>query len=129
MNPIDEINLCKFLFLAELEELPGNDLRLVVEEGQATGSPKSVRMGDAIVGNAQPIKANPDSAWEVLFQTYIAYLVRNESYVTGDLSETWQGTRLRTYSKSKFLEHVRASTFATDDFPGPLCHHEVVCED
>ena len=42
--------------------------------------------------------------------------------------ERYEGTRFRIYSKSHFIEYMGTATFASDQYPGPMQHYEVVCE-
>jgi hypothetical protein len=67
--------------------------------------------------------------FEIVWDCYIAYCVRNESYVVIDDSERSVGSRFRTYSSSNFMKYISIATFATDQYPGPTQDHEVCCED
>ena len=59
----------------------------------------------------------------------MAYSIRNESFVTVDAEEHYEGGLFRLYSKSHFMDFVSRATFATSEHPGPMRHHEVVCQD
>jgi hypothetical protein len=124
-----EINRAECLFLVSIGEFTVNRLRCVVQEGRTTGAPESIEVAGAEIKNVQPVLPYVDSAWELLFEKYVAYSVRNESYTRKDVDEVWEGYLLRRYSKSKFLDYVRSSTFASDEFPGKLHHYELVCTD
>jgi hypothetical protein len=52
----------------------------------------------------------------------------NESFATRDDSEEAKGKLFRSFSKSRFLSYVRTATFATDEYPGPVNHFEVICQ-
>ncbi len=67
--------------------------------------------------------------FEVVWQHYVAYSVRNESFVSPDEYEVSVGRRFRVYSKSRFLDFIGCATFATDEYPGPVQHIGVNCED
>jgi hypothetical protein len=102
---------------------------LIVQEGRATGALEDIEVAGTVIKDSQPVLPYVDSIWEIVFQRYVAYSVRNESYVSLDADEVWEGHLFRTYSKSKFLDYVRVSTFACDEYPGKLCHNELVCAD
>lgn len=64
-----------------------------------------------------------------MFRTYIAYAVLNESYASVDESEECTGKYFRVYSKSRFLDYLRAASFADVDYPGKSTHYEIACLD
>jgi hypothetical protein len=129
MELVEQINEHAYLYLAEIGEPEDNVLRLVIEEARAGGEPMEVKIGDALLSGARPIVSDDTCyAYEVLFGSYVAYSVRNESYTPEDRSEEYTGRLFRLYSKSHFLDYVRAATFASDEYPGKLSHYEIVCE-
>ncbi len=65
--------------------------------------------------------------FEVVWGSYIAYSVRNESYVANDKYEQCEGRLLVKYSKSRFLDYVASGTFATAEYPGPFTHWGIIC--
>ena len=129
IDAIEEINKSEYLFLASIEEVSGNNLRLIVQEGRPTGARENIEVAGTVINDVQSVLPYVDSAWEIVFERYVAYSVRNESYVSLDADELWEGHLFRTYSKSKFLDYTRAATFACDEYPGNLCHNELVCTD
>ena len=53
----------------------------------------------------------------------------NESYACPpDAEQSYSGKRFRIYSTSHFRDYLSRSTFATDEYPGPLRHFEICCE-
>jgi hypothetical protein len=127
MNLIDQINQHKYLFLVEISEPDEYVLRLVIEEAKPSGEPEDVAVADTILSGTPITSDEACFAYEVVFGSYVAYSVRNESYTSWDESEQWLGHLFRAYSKSHFLDYVRVATFASDDFPGKLFHYEIVC--
>jgi hypothetical protein len=129
MTPLAELQAQDCLFLDSIDEPDANSLRLVVTA--ARPQPDSAEATDPPVSGAVPVA--PDSTtptFELLFESYVAYLVRNESYARNLPDETWDGSRtFRQYSASAFLEYIRQSTIATDSYPGPVRHFAVVCVD
>jgi hypothetical protein len=132
MNEVEEqINGCKYLFLTGIQELGGNRLRIVVQEGRQAGKPKAITVGASSIPDCVPIEVTSESAFfEIQWPNYIAYAVLNESYACQpEAGQSYTGKRLRIYTKSHFMDYLLLSTFATDEFPGPLRHYEICCED
>ena len=69
---------------------------------------------------------DPERSFEIRWPSYISYAVRSEHFCQWDAEEVWEGKHVfRIYSKSKFLDFVERSTFATSDFPGPFKHYQI----
>jgi len=66
-------------------------------------------------------------AFELVWQSYVSYSVRNESFCTLDKEEVWEGRLFCLYSKSHFLDYVARATFARADYPGPFRHCGINC--
>jgi hypothetical protein len=128
MNLIEQIDRHEYLYLTEIGEPEDNVLRLVIEEARAGGEPGDMKIGDVTLSGARPIVSDEHCfAYEVVFGSYVAYSVRNESFVGQDESEEFTGRRFCVYSKSRFLDYIRAATFASDDYPGRLNHYGINC--
>jgi len=129
MTPLAELQAQECLFLDSIDEPEANSLRLVVSA--ARPQPFSDEAADPPVPGAVPVF--PDSTtpvFEVIFESCVGYLVRNESYARNLPEESWEGSpTVRQYNASAFLEYIRRSTIATDDYPGPLRHYAVICVD
>jgi hypothetical protein len=124
----DEIDSCKWLFLRELGEPEENTLRIVVEEAKADGPPEDLEICGKVIQGLGSIESDETCRqWELVWPTYVAYSVKNESYTSWDDSERWEGNSFRLYSKSHFLDYVAKDTFARDGYPGPLKHWRLVC--
>jgi hypothetical protein len=123
-----EIDSCYSLFLREITEPGENSLRLIIEEAFVLPEKVTVAVG-AEIGDCHPIGSIEGSRlFEIIWDFYVAYSVRNESYVIGDKSETFSGRFARIYSKSHFLDYVSRATFACNEHPGPLQHIGLVSE-
>lgn len=112
------------LILSQIGEPSNNDLRLIVIEVRPQGN-----LVDSSLGPVRPIL--PDSAskgFEITWWRYVAYAVRNESFFKPERSEQSGQGLSGTRDDTAFLEYVRATTFATDDYPGPLSHWFVYTE-
>jgi hypothetical protein len=129
-DQLAEVNDCKYLFLAQIEELGHNCLRLVIEEGLPSGGPTSLKIADQTIPDCTRIEVTPKSrVFELVWTGYVAYSVRNESFAASDHDERYEGLLFRTYSKSHFIDYVSRSTFATADYPGPVRHYGIGCQD
>ena len=128
MNIIEQIESHRFIYLIEISEPQDNVLRLVISEAQARKTPEDMVIEGLTLTNTRELIADEAcAAYEVIFQNYVAYSVRNESFVTVDESEICTGRLFQTYSHSRFLDYVRVATFASDDFPGKLEHYGINC--
>lgn len=107
-----------------MTELSNNDLRLIVVEVRPNGSAED----EADSVQMRPIQPQGDSrVFELTWWRYVTYAVRNESYFAvedGEVSSGSTGTR----NDTALLAYVTATTFASDDFPGPLTHYFVYSE-
>src|SRR5437016_11627467 len=128
MELASQIDSHKYLYLTQINEPEDNVLRLVIEEARVDRGTDDIKIGETTITEYGPIVSDEDCfAYELIFASYIAYSVRNESYTVWDESEKWTGQVFRVYSKSYFLDYIRASTIASEDYPGPYTHYEVVC--
>jgi len=131
-----EIQACEWLFLRSLAEPQENELRVVIEEARS-GAPvdaraaavaaslpelESILQGASLISHSEGCRV-----FEVSWPSYIAYSVRNESYVANDKYEQCEGRLIVKYSKSRFLDYVGLGTFATAEYPGPFTHWGVIC--
>ena len=128
---VDAINACEYLFLHECSEREEHALYVVVEEAMASGPPEDIAVAPGkIIHGAMSIACDPScQLFELVWPSYVAYGVRNESFTSSDDAEEFEGRNFRLYSKSHFRDYVARGTFATDEHPGPLRHWCVVCLD
>ncbi len=101
-----------------------NDLRLVLLEMK-----RQPVVVDTELGPANPVEPDETSrAFELTWWRYVAYSIRNESFYQPEegqaLPEGLSGTR----EASAYLAYVSTTTFASDDYPGPLTHWFVNAE-
>jgi len=130
MSLIEQIDQHEYLYLTEIGEPATNVLRILITEAKASSETEDIDLGTAKITDAHPIVSDETcNEYEIIFWSYIAYTVLNESYTTADESETFSGRFFRVYSKSHFLDYVRLATFATADYPGKFTHYEIVCLD
>ena len=129
---IDQIESHRFIYLIEINEPSDNVLRIVISEAQEREPSEDLKLGDAVLSSvlsdAKELVADElCTAYEILFQDYVAYSVRNESFVSVDESEQWTGRLFQKYSRSHFLDYIRVATFASDDYPGKLGLYGINC--
>ncbi len=129
-NPwVADINSCSYLFLDELTELPGNGLRAVLREGLVSPETSSIEIGNTVLSGHRIRITEKSKSFEVAWEYYVAYAVINESFKKRSAEEVWEGSLFRAYKKSWFKDFVVATTFATDEYPGPMEHIGLSCED
>lgn len=110
------------LYLTEIGEPSDNRLRILVSEG-IVGQPSPIKFGDVDLGEGRPIEMTVESRhFELSWDYYVAYAVRNESFCTAEPQESQMINQLHRRFDSAFLEFVSATTFANGDYPGPLQH-------
>lgn len=125
-----DLNSCEYLFLREIFEPAENQLRVVVEEASAGPPVDPQDVAGFGFSDYRIVESNDQSRlFEITWPTYILYTVRNESYAAFDETEIRETGRVAVVcSKSQFLDHLAASTFASKDFPGPFWHIALHCQ-
>lgn len=123
MNNYDRINTAQHLFLTKIFEPEENTLEFELTMGIVEESEKNLLIQGVDLGLYSPISYNESSdVFKVVFDSYIAYSVINESYE--NIGETeCIGKKIRIYTESNFLDYVKADTFATDDYPREFKHY------
>jgi hypothetical protein len=127
----DEINTCNYLFLTDIRELGRNRLKLFLSEGCPAGEVERIVIGDQSIAGGTRIDITANSRiFEMVWTSYVAYSVINESYASSSgPEERFEGRLFRIYSESRFLDYAALSTFATSEYPGPMKHYQICCED
>ena len=112
------------LFLIEIGEPRDLVLRLVIVEAGTEG-----QMGttERVTGYGSIVPKPDKQPIELVWEGYIAYSVRNECFAIPDRYQMPGGDRFAVRQKSAFLEFISAATLASDDYPGPFQHWELVC--
>jgi len=110
------------LYMTEIGEPFDNQLRIIIREGRL-GEPTVIDDPFFNVDNVRPIEVTDKSpAWELYWSNYVAYVVRNESYWAREEGEPDFSGHLSRRFDSAFFRYISSTTFATDDYPGPLEH-------
>ena len=69
------------------------------------------------------------TAFTLIFESYIAYNVTDESHSCLIESEQYSGKLIRSYTDSMYLSFIESSTLATYDYSGPYSHYGIACLD
>lgn len=110
-------------FLLSLEDTPDNVLRIVIafpmegEEGADFESfPESnkARVEDMLVHSC-PVYEDMDQVFEIVFEDYVIYQNRNESYTVWDDYEIRKGNYLIVFERSRLLDYYEDVLFDFDD--------------
>ena len=128
-------------FLISLSDGSQEELRLVIagaEVGElGTNIPDFSDTDEAtkkslqeILAKTRPIEINERRQYEIYFQDYILYQVRNESYCSFDHDEIRRGRYLITFEKSKLLSYLSSVTFVgqlsdSSFYPGKWTHYGI----
>ena len=130
----EQIDACKWLYLDDVREPSDNELVIRILEAVSgedeidANALDPLREIREILRESKPIVHESGCrVFHLRWPTYIAYSVRNESYVTPDDYEDFEGRLFVKYSKSRYLDFVGSATFATSDYPGPFDHYGIYC--
>lgn len=130
MDIVDQINSHNCLFLIKIQH--DENLSIIVQEGVVSGEVENLRITeDRFIEDVKKLSTGDTSIiYQIKFDgNVVAYSTRNESYADWDDDEEFTGSNYRIYTKSRFLEYVDVSTWATDDYPGKLTHYEILTVD
>ncbi len=87
------------------------------------GEPTKIDIDGVDLGEGRPILVSDESrSFELRWDNYVAYAVRNESFWKGEDDELPRGKMLERRFDTAFFQYVSATTFADDEYPGPLEH-------
>ncbi|MFL0267409.1 hypothetical protein [Candidatus Clostridium radicumherbarum] len=114
------------IYLDKIEEPKENYLRLTFTRSETTSVPELLNMGDKVNNNLYSI--NYDYTVPLIqidFESYIGYLILNESFAGSDGYEEFDGKAFRIYKKSRYLDFIKVGTFASEDYPGPFKHYGI----
>lgn len=110
-------------FLLSLEDTPDNVLRVVIafpmegEEGADLDSfpePYKSKVEEMLI-HSRPVYEDMDQVYEIIFEDYVIYQNRNESYTVWDDYEIRKGNYLIIFEKSRLLDYYEDVLFDFDD--------------
>ena len=109
-------------YLTDIGEPAANRLRIVVAEG-LLGELAKIDIDGVDLGKGRPfLVTNESRSYELRWDNYVAYAVRNESFWKGENYELPRSSMLERRLNSAFFRYVSETTFADDEYPGPLEH-------
>ena len=110
------------LYLTEIGEPSDKKLRIVVAEAFLE-EPSPLEIDNINLGNSWPIVVTNESRFfELNWDDYVAYVVRNESFWQAEPQEPQMTKNFYRRVNSAFLQFVSTTTFADDYYPEPLQH-------
>jgi hypothetical protein len=120
-----DINRAKYLYLDKIVE--ENDLELHIYIDEAVSDSEIIENIES-VSRCSPIITNElCERYNFIFQNYVCYSIRNESFTSKDDEEEFQGNLFRLYSKSKFLDYVQLSCIGLEVLAPKMKHYEIIC--
>ena len=121
------LNQYKNLFLVDIQENDENKVTFLLKTGQVSETTEALVINDVTLNDVRPIIEDNNLSIKVLFPSYVAYNVRNETYTTLNDYDLFEGNIVREYNRSRYLEYIMADTIATDNWPGKLRHFGICC--
>ena len=123
-------------FLISLSEEPDNALKLVISlsyAGEKGSDVSELPALSEILKECRPIYPDKNQTYEILFEQYILYLNRNESYTSWDNSEIYKGKYFILFEKSQLLTILPVLTdcqILSDGtyYPGKYQHYGIYCQ-
>ena len=110
-------------FLLSLQDTPDNELHVVIafpmegEEGadqENFPEPYKSKVEDILI-HSKPVYEDMDQVYEIVFEDYVIYQNRNESYTVWDDYEIRKGKYLIIFEKSRLLDYYEDVLFDFDD--------------
>ena len=97
-------------FLLTLREEDENELRVTLCCAKTEANAQAPSTGnaalDGILARCTPLCPDESAKIELIFENYLLYQVRNESYCIFDADEVRSGTYLCTFERSKLLDYL-----------------------
>lgn len=129
----ENIGMEKGAFLERLEE--GEDNKLTVTISLSTNGEVGENIPNyeedvikRILEKAKPVYPDKENTYEIYFDNYVMYQVRNESFVAFDKDEIRCGKRLIVFEKSKLLDYVKKVIWADENYFGGHTHYGIYTE-
>ena len=128
MKYFDIINKHKYIYLGELVEPEDNCLAFKIQEASVSENEETLDISGTEIRGFSAIEVTENSnIYQVVFPSYIAYSIRDESFALPDDYEAFEGRLVCIYSKSHSLDYISKSTFASEDHPGPYLNYGFNC--
>lgn len=132
---MDEINSLKNTFLVCLNDDEDNDLHIIIcgasyeRTSDEDKNKLEENFGDEklveIIKNCISVIPDHSVVYDIFFERYVGYSVRNESFTVWDDNEKFTGGHFRIYSKSNYLDYIKKSAPVAQ---AEYTHYGVCCE-
>lgn len=131
----DAMCICGYPFVLGIKDDEGNRLIITVslpvrgDKGENIIETENEKIKE-ILKNAYPIYLSQDMLYEIIFDNYIAYQVRNESFCSKDDYEIKKGNYFILFERSRYLDEIQTITDCSwfEDgsyYPGEWAHYGV----
>lgn len=129
----ENIGMEKGTFLVKLEEGEENNLKIVIALSTCGDVGENIPNDEKsvirrILKKARPVYPDDENMYEIYFENYVMYQVRNESFTSFDEEEIRQGKRLIVFEKSKLLDYVKKVIWADENYLGGYKHYGIYTE-
>ncbi len=123
LKKISENDMNKVTFIVSLSCYGKNDHETEIENQQLRN----------ILKDAVPIIPDDDNTYEIVFDDYILYQTRNESYCSSDRYEITKGKYFVIYEKSRLLDMLGQITDCQQlndgsYYPSEWVHYGICCQ-
>lgn len=110
-------------------EPEGNSLRVLIDRCNVNNTKGLVKITDKVEIEASSIDVDDNlPILQLDFETYVAYAIMNESFTVMDDRGIYGGHLFRIYSKSRYLDFIKAGTIAEDIFSEKqFVHYQIPC--
>ncbi len=125
----ESINSHSCIYLGNISEPQDNSLRLVIEEGSFDGEERPLDpLMCEILGIPAPDPDKQTCIYEVIFDSYIAYNILDESYLP-DLNTDSEDPQpvFRIYQQASYLDYIKENTQAVITHEGKLQQYSLKC--
>lgn len=105
------------IYLHSISEPQDNYVRFTFYRSKTNPVAESININNTVFNELHSI--NPDCSLPLIqmdFEWYIGYSVRNEAYTVWDDYEKFNGKIFRIYNESRYLDFIKVSTIATEDY-------------
>ena len=100
----DQIDGHRYLYLNAITEPEDNALLLLIEEARADSPAEDLTINGKTISGLRNIESNEScAAYEIRFDTYVSYSVRNECFTSMDEYEQHDGRLFCVYTRSRFF--------------------------
>ena len=129
MNYNDLMKSKGYIYLNKLSEPEENALRILIDRCKNINQSEDGELGERFSEAYFSFEVDDElPIIQLEFNSYVSYSVINESFTEMDDYEVCQGEVFRIYTKSRYLDFIKAATFAEDIFPEErFVHYQVPC--